>query len=160
MPYFSQYVTGRYSMANLLVCMYAAPPFHADQGALKELRETFGYGEGFLTICLAYCNNDAQQVGPDSGAPAKAYSLHCAPKCVSNLASCRFTLQYSVHMPHCHVPEQTQRTVLWSHRTAWHCVTACGIHDCIVPIGLQVCCVSCRRQICCLRTSCPRSSPI
>ncbi|CAL5223601.1 g6140 [Coccomyxa viridis] len=37
------------------------PSFHADEGALKELRETFGYGEGFLTFSLAYCNNDAEE---------------------------------------------------------------------------------------------------
>jgi len=42
--------------------LLAAPPFRADEGALKELKDTFGYGEGFLTVCLAYCNNDAQQV--------------------------------------------------------------------------------------------------
>lgn len=40
----------------------ALPAFYADEKALKELKETFGYGEGFLTACLAYCNNDAQQV--------------------------------------------------------------------------------------------------
>ena len=66
-----------------LVFLHAAPPFHADEGALKELRETFGYGEGFLTICLAYCNNDAQQVRPSSAGPcpgflAKAFSGSCA----------------------------------------------------------------------------------
>lgn len=54
----------RYSLARLRVCLHAAPSFHADEGALKELRETFGYGEGFLTFSLAYCNNDAEEVRP------------------------------------------------------------------------------------------------
>ena len=44
-------------------CSYAASAFHADEKALKELQDTFGYGQGFLTVCLAYCGNDAQQVG-------------------------------------------------------------------------------------------------
>ena len=44
-------------------CSYAAPAFHADEKALKELQDTFGYGQGFLSVCLAYCGNDAQQVG-------------------------------------------------------------------------------------------------
>ncbi|CAK0741433.1 hypothetical protein CVIRNUC_001324 [Coccomyxa viridis] len=39
-----------------------APAFHADEKALKELQDTFGYGQGFLSVCLAYCGNDAQQV--------------------------------------------------------------------------------------------------
>ena len=44
-------------------CFYAAPAFHADEKALKELQDTFEYGQGFLSVCLAYCGNDAQQVG-------------------------------------------------------------------------------------------------